>query len=229
MSVSDQGEGARGFDFLGGGSWRVANRRLRSRLAGSDDWEEFEASMENSPILGGLGNVDRYRARRGGTDFEGFLLRLYDPKAGRWSIYWADSLGCELGPPVVGGFVAGACKLFGYDLRPDEMAGVAGPRVLLAQRRLDGVMAGSEASVAGELVTSLEYFRDMRSLCALLLAQGNRKTSASFRMPRCAPLVCTRGSVPNCACAAETWSTAAATGARAPVPDLTSDHRKAPR
>ena len=115
MSVSGRCEGARVFDFLRGGYWRVANRRLRSRLAGSDDWEEFEFSMENSPILGGLGNVDRYRGDRGGPLLEGFLLRLYDPEAGRWSIYWADNLGCKLGPPVVGGFVAGACELFGDD------------------------------------------------------------------------------------------------------------------
>lgn len=114
MSVSDRNEGARSFDFLEG-SWRVANRRLRLRLAGSDDWEEFEASMENSPVLGGWGNVDRYRSSRDGTDFEGFLLRLYDPKVGRWSVYWADSLGCELGPPVVGGLADGVCELFGED------------------------------------------------------------------------------------------------------------------
>jgi hypothetical protein len=114
MSVSDRNEGVRGFDFLRG-SWRVANRRLRSRLAGSDDWEGFEASMENSPILGGLGNTDRYRAMRDGMGFEGFLLRLHDPETGRWSVYWADSIGCELGPPVVGGFNDGECELFGED------------------------------------------------------------------------------------------------------------------
>jgi hypothetical protein len=114
MTGSRRPGGAHDFDFLRG-SWRVVNRRLRSRLAGSDDWELFEAYMDNSPVLGGLGNIDRYRATRGEMDFEGFLLRVFDPTTERWSIYWADNVGCELGPPVVGGFVAGVCELFGDD------------------------------------------------------------------------------------------------------------------
>ena len=31
------------FDFWMG-TWTVQNRRLRERLAGSDEWEEFEAT-----------------------------------------------------------------------------------------------------------------------------------------------------------------------------------------
>ncbi len=48
-------------------------------------------------------------------DFEGFLLRVHDPKTGWWNIYWADSVGCELGPPVVGGFVVRECEFSGDD------------------------------------------------------------------------------------------------------------------
>ena len=43
------------FDFWMG-DWKVQNRRLRERLAGSDEWEEFEAESKAWPILGGLGN-----------------------------------------------------------------------------------------------------------------------------------------------------------------------------
>lgn len=134
MTVSHRDEGAHGFDFLRG-SWRVANRRLKSRLTGPDDWEEFEASVDNSPLLGGLGNIDRFRADRGGTDFEAFALRVYDPATGRWSIYWADNVGCELGPPVVGSFVAGAGEFFGEDLQDDKS--------VLVRFRWSEIMSGS--------------------------------------------------------------------------------------
>jgi hypothetical protein len=71
--------------------------------------------VDNSPILGGLGNIDRFRANRSGTVYEACALRVYDPKTGRWSIYWADNVGCELGPPVIGGFAAGVGEFFGDD------------------------------------------------------------------------------------------------------------------
>lgn len=114
MTAPHKYRGARGFDFLEG-SWRVANRRLRSRLAGSDDWELFEALVDNTPILGGSGNIDRFRADRDGAGYEALALRVYDPATARWSIYWVDTAGFELGPPVVGGFVAGVGEFFGDD------------------------------------------------------------------------------------------------------------------
>jgi hypothetical protein len=50
-------DGARDFDFLHG-SWRIGHRRLKERLVGCDDWEEFSTVMQCRPILGGAGNLD---------------------------------------------------------------------------------------------------------------------------------------------------------------------------
>jgi hypothetical protein len=95
--------GARDFDFLLG-SWRVRNRYLRERLAGSDDWEEFDATSIVRPLVGGLGNEDEFRAEHDGG-FVAMSLRLFDPGTGRWAIYWADSRRPGLlDPPVLGGF-----------------------------------------------------------------------------------------------------------------------------
>jgi hypothetical protein len=47
------------FDFLFG-RWKVHNRRLKERLAGSSEWEEFDALQECRPILGGMGNQDEF-------------------------------------------------------------------------------------------------------------------------------------------------------------------------
>ena len=55
----------RDFDFWMG-SWTGHNRRLRERLAGSDEWEEFESTSNAWPILDGMGNEDDFH-----TGFEG--------------------------------------------------------------------------------------------------------------------------------------------------------------
>jgi hypothetical protein len=94
---------AQDFDFFMG-RWTVHNRRLTERLAGSDEWEEFESTSVAHPILGGLGNEDEFRTRHAGG-FIGMSFRFFDPVKRRWSIYWADSRRPgELDPPVFGTF-----------------------------------------------------------------------------------------------------------------------------
>ena len=77
------------FDFLPG-EWNVHNRRLRERLAGSEEWEEFEATSVARHILGGCGNEDEFRTDYDGG-FVGMSFRFFDPTSRQWSIYWADS------------------------------------------------------------------------------------------------------------------------------------------
>ena len=97
------GSTARDFDFLMG-SWHVHNRRLRERLAGSGDWEEFDATSIARPLLDGMGNEDEFRTDHDGG-FIGMSFRFFDSGSGRWSIYWADSRRCgALDPPVFGTF-----------------------------------------------------------------------------------------------------------------------------
>ena len=93
----------RDFDFWMG-RWSVRNRWLRERLAGSTEWEEFDASVVARPTLDGIGNEDMFRTDHAGG-FSGMSFRFFDPDAGVWSIYWADSRRPGLlDPPVLGGF-----------------------------------------------------------------------------------------------------------------------------
>lgn len=102
-AVAQVEKGARDFDFWMG-SWQVRNRRLRERLAGSDDWEEFESKVAARPLPGGLGNEDVYCTNVDGG-FVGMSFRFFDPETGTWSIYWADSRRPGLlDPPVIGSF-----------------------------------------------------------------------------------------------------------------------------
>jgi len=104
MTTAAQTEStAQDFDFLFG-SWSIHNRRLRKRLAGSEVWDEFEATSVARPLLDGMGNEDEFR-----TDFYGGFIgmsfRFFDPRTKLWSIYWADTRRCGvLDPPVFGSF-----------------------------------------------------------------------------------------------------------------------------
>ena len=91
------------FDFLLG-RWTVRNRRLVERLAGSDEWDEFDAKAAARPLPGGLGNEDVFCSDYGGG-FVGMSFRFFDPETEQWFIYWADTRRPGLlDPPVVGSF-----------------------------------------------------------------------------------------------------------------------------
>jgi hypothetical protein len=106
-------DGRHDFDFYLG-RWNVRNERLRERLVESNDWETFDATQTCAPILGGLGNIDDFRTDWGGG-FLGMTLRLFDPKARKWSIYWASNRAGVLEPPVVGAFENGVGTFYGRD------------------------------------------------------------------------------------------------------------------
>ena len=112
--MNKESDGRRDFDFLMG-RWKVANRKLRERLKGSADWEEFEATSVARVLLNGLGNEDEFRIGDG-SDFVGMSFRFFNPATGRWSIYWADSRRGTLEPPVVGSFSGSTGTFFGDDV-----------------------------------------------------------------------------------------------------------------
>jgi hypothetical protein len=106
------------FDFWMG-SWTAHNRRLRERFAGCDEWDEFTATIDARPVLGGMGNVEEFRTDYAGG-YVGLAMRFFDPETRLWSIYWADSRSTGLlEPPVIGGF-AGDVGVFDG---PDTFAG----------------------------------------------------------------------------------------------------------
>lgn len=108
-------DGRHDFDFLFG-TWSVQNRRLARRLQGSTDWQSFEAREEVWPVLGGLGNMDRFQAIfPDGRPLEGMTLRFFDPSAQTWSLYWVDDRSGQLQPPLVGRFKGSRGEFFGED------------------------------------------------------------------------------------------------------------------
>ncbi|MBX3577270.1 MAG: hypothetical protein KF723_08670 [Rhizobiaceae bacterium] len=106
------------FDFLVG-AWTIDNEFLTCRLAGSDAWERFEATSKVEKVMQGPdgvhgGNLDQMFVPARG--FTGMTLRLYDPAADLWSIYWSDTKSHRLFPPTVGRFEGGIGTFLGDDV-----------------------------------------------------------------------------------------------------------------
>jgi len=96
--------GADDFDFLHR-DWMVRHRKLTTRLAGADDWIEFDGTSTTRPILGGSGNVeDNHLAEPGGA-YRAAAFRSFEAATGLWRIWWLDLRNpAEMGAPVVGRF-----------------------------------------------------------------------------------------------------------------------------
>ena len=121
------------FDFWMG-RWNVRNRRLVRRLAGSDEWDEFDSKVAARPLPGGLGNEDVYCTEYGGG-FVGMSFRFYDPETELWSIYWADSRRPGLlDPPVIGSF-SGDTGIFEGDGHVRRSAHPGAVHLVAASRR----------------------------------------------------------------------------------------------
>ncbi len=95
------------FDFEIG-RWTVRHRRLRTRLAGADDWEEFDGTSETRTVMGGSGNVeDNVIAMPGGT-VRAIAVRSFDAASGTWAIWWLASAAPHvMDVPVIGRFEGG--------------------------------------------------------------------------------------------------------------------------
>jgi hypothetical protein len=107
--------GGRDFDFFLG-QWRVMHRKLKERLRQSREWIEFGGTVRVRPILGGLGNFDENVLDSPQGRYEACTLRLFDPQAARWAIYWIDGRVLTPDPPLFGTFRNGVGTFLGDDV-----------------------------------------------------------------------------------------------------------------
>jgi hypothetical protein len=106
---------AHDFDFLFG-SWRVEHRRLRARLAGSNEWDEFTGTCDAQPLLGGHGNVDDNTLDLPEGSYRAVSFRAFDEASQTWAIWWLDGRRPHhLDVPVVGGFSEGRGEFIAHD------------------------------------------------------------------------------------------------------------------
>jgi hypothetical protein len=96
------------FDFLVG-HWKVHNRVLKERLAGSHEWMEFDQTLDCQLLMGGMASErDSVFYKPSGT-FHGLGLAIYDAKGSRWLNWGADERypSPNLDPPNIGHFENG--------------------------------------------------------------------------------------------------------------------------
>jgi hypothetical protein len=101
------------FDFLVGGTWHVANRRLRRRLADERDWTSFEHTFKAQVLMDGQVSIDENVFASQG--FTGLTFRTLDVAAQRWAIHWIDSRDGKVRPPVLGGWDGSRGEFSGDD------------------------------------------------------------------------------------------------------------------
>lgn len=90
------------------GKWTVRHRRLKARLAGSTEWQEFAGTSELWLTLGGHGTVDENWLDIPSGAYRAVGIRAYDPTTRQWAIWWLDERSPRsIEPPVFGGFKDG--------------------------------------------------------------------------------------------------------------------------
>ena len=104
-------DGRADFDFFIG-SWDSHQRKLKQRLKGCDEWDEFHGVSVARKILGGLGNIDEVTMETPSGSVLGLTLRLFDPQTQLWSIYWSSSVRSVLDTPMVGRFEHGRGEFY---------------------------------------------------------------------------------------------------------------------
>src|SRR5262245_34818027 len=68
------------------GTWRARHRRLKERLADSNEWFEFDGTSTMQRLLGGYGNLDDNVFYLPGGTYRGVSLRTFDAKSKTWAI-----------------------------------------------------------------------------------------------------------------------------------------------
>ena len=108
--------GLHDFDFLVG-SWKIHHLRLRERLAGNNEWDEFDGTCSMCLTMGGWGNFDDNVINLPGGAYRAMGFRAYDSKTGLWAIWWLDGRypAADLAPPVKGRFQDGIGLFYADD------------------------------------------------------------------------------------------------------------------
>jgi hypothetical protein len=116
MPTANSESTVRDFDFFVG-RWTVRHRRLKERLAGSTQWEEFGGTSVMQKLMDGQGNVDDNLIELPAGPYRAVSLRSFDPKTKQWAIWWVDGRNPHhLDPPVRGGFNQGIGTFYADDV-----------------------------------------------------------------------------------------------------------------
>lgn len=113
-------DGSHDFDN-GVGSWHTHIRRLSKPLTGSNAWTEWDGTVVTRKVWDGRANLEEVEAdaasqETAGGHIEGLTLRLYNPTAHQWNLYWANAADGTVGRPLTGEFKDGRGEFYDQEL-----------------------------------------------------------------------------------------------------------------
>jgi hypothetical protein len=110
-------DGQHDFDFEIG-KWKAHLRYLRHRLAGSNDWEEFDGTVVTKPFMDGKGNLTEMNVESPTShrNIRNIAVRLYNTTSHQWSIYGADDKSGVFDPPQIGQFDGKRGEFYASDI-----------------------------------------------------------------------------------------------------------------
>lgn len=113
-------DGQHDFDFEIG-TWKIHLKRLLNPLTGSTTWTEFDGTTVTRKLWDGRANIEQFETTSSTSHIEGMTLRLYNPVAHQWSIYWANAKDGTLGIPTIGEFKNGKGEFYDREEINDRM------------------------------------------------------------------------------------------------------------
>lgn len=113
-SAAAQRDGQHDFDW-DIGTWKTHQKRLLRPLTGSTTWVEYEGTDIVRKVWDGI-NEGVIEANGSAGHLEIYTLRVYNPDAHQWSIYFLPRAAGTLSQPVVGEFKNGRGEF--YDQEP---------------------------------------------------------------------------------------------------------------
>lgn len=129
-SPPEQSGSAKDFDFFMG-KWKVRHRRLKLRLAGSTEWEEYDGTTHWQPILGGIANFNDSIVNRSTGTYRGMGLRAFDARTSTWTDWYLDGRDpTKISLDGTGRFVDGVGTFFSDDTfegKPIKVRGIFKP------------------------------------------------------------------------------------------------------
>src|SRR3974390_238470 len=98
-------DGQHDFDFEIG-NWKAHVKRLGHRLAGSNEWDEYDGTVVTTPFMDGRGKLSEMNVESATshTHIQIIAVRLYNPTSRQWSIYGASAKTGVFDPPQIGQF-----------------------------------------------------------------------------------------------------------------------------
>jgi len=114
-SAATTRDGQRDFDFELG-TWAINMKRLRHPLSGSTAWTQPEGYTHIvQKVWDGQASLAQLANDRPSLHYDGLMLRMYDPKAHEWRIYWGSSSTGTLDEPLIGHFANGRGEFVMHD------------------------------------------------------------------------------------------------------------------